>query len=72
MNPAPPRAFPWDDALAAALGILGWRPRDFWAATPRELAAALGRPRASPALSRSDFERLLAAHPDPSLTGSAP
>jgi uncharacterized phage protein (TIGR02216 family) len=56
-------AFPWDDALAVALGPLRWRPRDFWAATPREFAAALGR-RPEP-LSRAAFERLLAAHPDP-------
>ena len=70
MSPALPRstapcsAFPWDDALAFALGRLGWSPRDFWAASPRELAAALGRRRPEP-LSRAAFERLLAAHPDP-------
>ena len=27
----------------AAATLLGWRPREFWAATPAELAAALGQ-----------------------------
>ncbi|MBB4004211.1 MAG: rcc01693 family protein [Aurantimonas endophytica] len=35
-------AFPWDAAMAAGLGHLRLSPRDFWAMTPRELAAALG------------------------------
>ncbi|GJD33454.1 phage tail assembly chaperone [Methylobacterium aerolatum] len=71
MSPAHPLAFalpspfPWEDCLALGLGQLGWRPRDFWAATPREFAAALGRRAAPPALSRSDLLRLLEAHPDP-------
>ena len=62
----PVSAFPWDAVLALGLGTLRWRPRDLWAATPRELAAALGltRPRAE-AMPRAAFERLLAAHPDP-------
>ncbi|WP_267356340.1 phage tail assembly chaperone [Methylobacterium sp. GC_Met_3] len=59
-----PNAFPWEDALAVGLGVLGWRPGDFWSATPREFAAALG-PRAQPeALTRAGFEDLLAAYPD--------
>jgi hypothetical protein len=29
-------------ALRAAVVALGWRPAEFWAATPEELAAALG------------------------------
>lgn len=59
-------AFPWDAVLALGLSALRWRPRDLWAATPRELAAAAGltRPRAA-ALGRAEFDRLLAAHPDP-------
>ncbi|MCJ2027535.1 MULTISPECIES: phage tail assembly chaperone [unclassified Methylobacterium] len=72
LSPAPPRPFPWDDALALALGPLGWRPADFWAATPRELAAALGRAGAPDGLGRAEFERMLAAHPDPSPRRSAP
>lgn len=58
--------------MTVALGTLGWPPRDFWAATPRELAAALGRRKGPAPLSRAEFERLLAAHPDPSLPGSNP
>ena len=69
---SPPSPFPWDDALSLALGPLGWRPADFWAATPRELAAALGRTGAPDALGRAEFEGLLAAHPDPSPCRSAP
>lgn len=65
MSPADPRPFPWDEALALGLGRLGWRPRDFWSASPRELAAALGRRGGPGSLSRSDFLRLLDAHPDP-------
>ncbi|MCJ2011224.1 phage tail assembly chaperone [Methylobacterium sp. J-076] len=57
--------------MSAALGRLGWRPRDFWGATPREFAAALGRRRTPAGLSRPEFERLLASHPDPSPPGSA-
>ncbi|MGU3555279.1 phage tail assembly chaperone [Methylobacterium radiotolerans] len=63
-RPAPGR-FPWDDALALGLGALGWRPRDFWSATPREFAAALGRRAGPEPLTRAAFARLLAAHPDP-------
>ena len=40
--PGPTPAFPWDDALHFALSRLGWRPAEFWAASPRELAAAIG------------------------------
>ena len=58
-------AFPWDDALAIGLGVLRWPPRAFWAATPREFLSALGRSARPEPLSRSVFERLLAAHPDP-------
>ncbi|MEH3118293.1 MAG: phage tail assembly chaperone [Methylorubrum populi] len=62
----PVSAFPWDAVLALGLATLRWRPRDLWAATPRELAAAAGLTRPAPeALGRSDFDRLLAAHPDP-------
>ncbi|WP_420847328.1 phage tail assembly chaperone [Methylobacterium organophilum] len=57
-------AFPWDAAMALALNRLGWTPAAFWAATPRELAAAAG-PRPAPAATRADLDRLVAAHPDP-------
>ncbi|RFC64226.1 phage tail assembly chaperone [Fulvimarina endophytica] len=41
-DPQAAAAFPWDDVLAFGLGVLKLSPRDFWAATPRELAAAMG------------------------------
>lgn len=61
-----PAAFPWEEAMAAALGVLRWRPRDFWAATPRELAAALDAlaPRRPDPPAAADLARLLRAFPD--------
>jgi len=50
--------------LAGAL--LGWRPEEFWRATPAELGAVLGAmagPRETPA-ERSDLERLMERFPD--------
>ena len=44
-----------------AARVLGWRPDEFWNATPAELAAALApdpQPAASP-LSRADMQRLM-------------
>ncbi|RDI58723.1 phage tail assembly chaperone [Microvirga subterranea] len=63
----PTQAFPWDEALMLALGVLRWSPRDFWRATPRELIAAWeglsGGRGPEPALGR-DLRRLMAAFPD--------
>jgi hypothetical protein len=41
--------------------LLGWRPDDFWNATPAELAAILAsaEPMAEPPLSRAELEHLL-------------
>jgi uncharacterized phage protein (TIGR02216 family) len=50
--------------LAGAL--LGWRPEEFWSATPAELAAVL-EAMAGPAeagASRGDLERLMERFPD--------
>lgn len=47
---------------ALATRSLGWRPHEFWAATPAELAAALGllSPGAgSPGLDRQTLQRLM-------------
>ncbi len=42
-----------------AARLLGWRPPDFWAATPAELIAALA-PTGTPApLERSDLTRMM-------------
>lgn len=43
-----------------AARVLGWRPGDFWNATPAELAAALMPPDAGiPPLARDDLLRLM-------------
>ena len=60
-------AFPWDEALSLALGVLRWSPDAFWRATPRELMAAVdglrGRRPFEPA-GRGDLDRLMMAFPD--------
>jgi uncharacterized phage protein (TIGR02216 family) len=60
--------------LAGAL--LGWRPDEFWAATPAELGAVIGAlvPE-SDGVGRSELERLMALYPDGSVfidSGSSP
>ncbi|MBD8893493.1 phage tail assembly chaperone [Roseibium litorale] len=55
---------PWQTLMERAMGGLCWRPADFWAATPRELAAALGLIRQKAALGRRDFDRLMGQFPD--------
>ena len=54
--------FPWARFMELGLGVLRLSPKDFWAATPREIAAALGGP--APALARSIFEDLMKRYPD--------
>ncbi len=45
---------------ALAARALGWRPADFWGATPAELAACLAPPEAAGApLGRDDLTRLM-------------
>ena len=40
--------------------LLGWRPADFWAATPAELAAALAPPGgASDGIGRTELEHMM-------------
>ncbi|WP_332716964.1 rcc01693 family protein [Pelagibacterium mangrovi] len=59
--------FPWDEVMAFGLGTLRLSPREFWAMTPREMAAAhagvSGRGVSAP-LGREGLERLMALHPD--------
>ncbi|PZU89659.1 MAG: phage tail assembly chaperone [Chelatococcus sp.] len=53
--------------MAFGLGRLGWPPAQFWAATPREIAAALaafGPGTTATAPDRSALNALMAAHPD--------
>jgi uncharacterized phage protein (TIGR02216 family) len=58
--------FPWRQAMAFGFGRLGLSSRDFWAMTPRELAAAVeGRfgTRATP-LDRASLDGLIERFPD--------
>ncbi|MEZ2405363.1 phage tail assembly chaperone [Bosea sp. RCC_152_1] len=62
-----PAAFPWEEVMAFGLGRLAWPPDRFWAATPRELAAAMkawGWGASGAATERTAFEALMAAFPD--------
>jgi hypothetical protein len=42
-----------------AARLLGWRPAEFWAATPAELATALAPPDAAHPFDRDDLTRLM-------------
>ena len=55
--------FPWGQMMAMGLGTLRLSPRDFWAATPREIAAAFHRPNGA-ALPRGALDQLLERFPD--------
>lgn len=61
-----PAPFPWDEATAFGLGVLGLSPDAFWAATPLELAAAhRGRHgRLAPGFDRAALDALARAFPD--------
>lgn len=64
--------FPWQAAMAFGFGVLKLSSRDFWALTPRELAAAIDGARghgAVPPMDRARFEALLARYPDPAAGG---
>lgn len=47
--------------FALAARLLGWRPNDFWAATPGELASALAPVASAPGspLARADLEKMM-------------
>jgi uncharacterized phage protein (TIGR02216 family) len=55
------------ERLAGLAGaLLGWRPDEFWRATPAELAVVIGAmigPKAEPA-GRADLERMMERFPD--------
>ena len=72
----PPAApFPWHDVMSFGLGRLGWTPEAFWAATPREIGAALLAHRAVRRLGateRAALDALMAAHPDHTRPEEAP
>jgi hypothetical protein len=39
--------------------LLGWKPEEFWSATPAELAAALSHPDAPASLDRTYLNRMM-------------
>ncbi len=59
-------AFPWREAMQVGFGVMRLSSREFWALTPRELAAAFegvsGRTTSPPA--RVALERMMVAYPD--------
>lgn len=65
-----PAAFDWDGVMRACMGSptaggLGWTPREFWAATPREVAMALGaEAKRDVPPTRDALKALMARHPD--------
>ncbi|WP_083255383.1 rcc01693 family protein [Methylobrevis pamukkalensis] len=65
-------AFPWAAAMQAGLGRLRLAPREFWATTPRELAAAFSGP-AGAAMRRGRLDDLMGRYPDtvPDADGGA-
>ncbi len=68
MSAAP---FPWREAMAIGFGVLRLSSHEFWALTPRELAAAiegLGGRGAAP-MDRAAFEALARRYPDPIQKG---
>ena len=54
--------FPWQRMMELGLGVLRLSPQEFWAATPREISAAFGVPRAE--LGRGRFAELMERYPD--------
>ncbi|OYY90513.1 MAG: hypothetical protein B7Y45_07835 [Sphingomonas sp. 28-66-16] len=61
----------WAETAARLAGVagavLGWRPADFWAATPAELAAigvALAGETGAPPPDRATIDRLMEMFPD--------
>ncbi|MTI43699.1 phage tail assembly chaperone [Roseibium hamelinense] len=62
------RPFPWAVLQQAAFVRLGWTPQTFWAATPREIGAALGlgtrAGHSGQPMTRAHFNALVSAYPD--------
>nr|WP_026304499.1 rcc01693 family protein [Kaistia granuli] len=58
--------FPWREAMAIGFGVLKLSSREFWALTPRELAAAIVglTGRTSAPMDRAAFEDLARRYPD--------
>jgi uncharacterized phage protein (TIGR02216 family) len=57
------RRFPWEAFMRAGLGLLRLSPEAFWAATPREIAAAFPREGSGPP-ERAAIHALMNKFPD--------
>lgn len=55
--------FPWEEFMRLGLGTLRLSPRAFWAATPREIAAAFARGSHEPP-DRAEIAALMQRFPD--------
>jgi uncharacterized phage protein (TIGR02216 family) len=55
--------FPWEEFMRLGLGVLKLTPAAFWAATPREIAAAFPRARRE-AMGRAGLAALMQNFPD--------
>ena len=55
--------FPWDAFMRAGMGVLKLSPKDFWAATPREIASAFPRKDHAPP-PRAAMDQLMQMFPD--------
>jgi uncharacterized phage protein (TIGR02216 family) len=55
--------FPWEDFMRLGLGVLKLSPAAFWAATPREIAAAFPRARRE-VMAREGLASLMQIFPD--------
>jgi uncharacterized phage protein (TIGR02216 family) len=55
--------FPWDEFMRLGLGVLRLTPQAFWAATPREIAAAFPRARRE-VMARAGLAALMQNFPD--------
>lgn len=65
MSPRPAAPFPWQAIMAFGLGRLGWEPDAFWAATLREIAAALrAHGGGTNALGPDELQALMQRFPD--------
>lgn len=55
--------FPWTEYMRLGLGVLRLSPREFWAATPREIAAAFPGARRE-TMGRAGLAALMQRYPD--------
>ncbi|MGH6908411.1 MAG: rcc01693 family protein [Aestuariivirga sp.] len=61
--------FPWARMMQLGLGRLRLSPAEFWAATPREIAAAFAST-ARPPMTRGSLDELMTMFPDAQSSSS--